>query len=146
MLLLLGLSPKNYGFSTLEHWSLYSLIWDVRLSQINTWTTTTWSNVWVILPNPSWCEFLIGFLIWTPDSKYLHLTTFSKICMTIQWYDNNRGDHDLKSVCIYNILQNMHDFIHVLIFVNVSKCRKSPKLTNIVRLFNLGPLYDACIQ
>ena len=25
----------------------------------------TWSNVWVILPKPSWYEFLIGFLIWT---------------------------------------------------------------------------------
>ena len=35
---------------------------------------------------------------------YFHLTTFSNIC----------------------------DFIHVLIFVTVSKCRKSPKLTNIV--------------
>src|ERR1700736_1778960 len=32
----------------------------------------------------------------------------------------------------YNILQYLSDFIHVLIFVTVSKCRKSPKLTNIV--------------
>jgi serine/threonine protein kinase len=32
----------------------------------------------------------------------------------------------------YNILQYLCDFIHVLIFVTVSKCRKSPKLTNIV--------------
>ena len=32
----------------------------------------------------------------------------------------------------YNILQYLCDFIHVLIFVIVSKCRKSPKLTNIV--------------
>jgi hypothetical protein len=87
-----------------HHVSLYSLIWDFLLSQINIWTTTTWSNVWVVLPKPSWYEFLIGFLVWTPASKYLHLTTFSNIC----------------------------DFIHALIFVTVSKCRKSPKLTNIV--------------
>ena len=32
----------------------------------------------------------------------------------------------------YNVLQNLCDFIHVLIFVTVSKCWKSPKLTNIV--------------
>ena len=32
----------------------------------------------------------------------------------------------------YNILQYLCDFIHVLIFVTVSKCRKIPKLTNIV--------------
>jgi hypothetical protein len=89
-----------------ESTSLYSLIWDFLLSQINIWTTTTWSNVWVVLPKPSWYDFLIGFLIWTPASKYLHLTTF--------------------------ILQYLCDFIHVLIFVTVSKCRKSPKLTNIV--------------
>ena len=31
-----------------------------------------------------------------------------------------------------NILQYLCDFIHVLIFVTISKCRKSPKLTNIV--------------
>ena len=80
--------------------SLYSLIWDFLLCQINIWTTTTWSNVWVILPKPPWYEFLIRFLISTPASKYLYLTTFSNI--------------------------------HVLIFVIVSKCRKNPKLMNIV--------------
>ena len=32
----------------------------------------------------------------------------------------------------YNILQYLCDFIHVLIFLIVSKCWKSPKLTNIV--------------
>jgi hypothetical protein len=37
-----------------------------------------------------------------------------------------------KVFASYNILQYMCDFIHVLIFVTVSKCRKSPKLTNIV--------------
>jgi hypothetical protein len=31
-----------------------------------------------------------------------------------------------------NILQYLCEFIHVLIFVTVSKCRKNPKLTNIV--------------
>ena len=76
--------------------SLYSFNWDFLLSQINIWTTTTLSNVWVVLPNPSWYEFLIGFLIWTPASNYLHLTMF--------------------------ILQYLCDFIHVLIFANVSKC------------------------
>jgi hypothetical protein len=60
---------------------LYSLMWDFLLSQINIWTTTTWSNVWVVLPKSSWYEFLIGFLIWTPASKYLHLTTFSNVCV-----------------------------------------------------------------
>jgi hypothetical protein len=63
--------------------SLYSLIWDFLLSQINIWTTTTWSNVWVFLPKPSWYEFLIGFFIWTPASKYLHLTTFYNICVIL---------------------------------------------------------------
>jgi hypothetical protein len=37
-----------------------------------------------------------------------------------------------KVFASYNILQYLCDFIHVLIFVAVSKCRKSPKLTNIV--------------
>jgi len=72
-------SPNNVCFAL----SLYSLIWDFLLSQINIWTTTTWSNVWVVLPKPSWYEFLIGFLIWTPASKYLHLTTFSNICVIL---------------------------------------------------------------
>ena len=34
-----------------------------------------------VLPKPSRYEFLIGFLIWTPASKYLHLTTFSNMCV-----------------------------------------------------------------
>jgi hypothetical protein len=37
-----------------------------------------------------------------------------------------------KVFASYNILQYLCDFIHVLIFITVSKCRKSPKLTNIV--------------
>ena len=37
-----------------------------------------------------------------------------------------------KIFASYNILQYICDFIHVLIFVTVSKRRKSPKLTNIV--------------
>jgi hypothetical protein len=37
-----------------------------------------------------------------------------------------------KVFASYNILQYLCDLIHVLIFVIVSKCRKSPKLTNIV--------------
>jgi hypothetical protein len=37
-----------------------------------------------------------------------------------------------KVFASYNILQYLCDFIHVLIFVTVSKCPKSPKLTNIV--------------
>jgi hypothetical protein len=40
-----------------------------------------------------------------------------------------------KVFASYNILQYLCDFIHVLIFVTVSKCRKSPKLTNIVSTF-----------
>ena len=73
--------------SSTKTWeSLYSLIWDFRLSQIDIWTTTTWSNVWVVLPKPSWYEFLIGFLIWTPASKYLHLTIFSNICVILSMF------------------------------------------------------------
>jgi hypothetical protein len=37
-----------------------------------------------------------------------------------------------KVFASYNILQYLCDFIHVFVFVTVSKCRKSPKLTNIV--------------
>ena len=37
-----------------------------------------------------------------------------------------------KVFASYNILQYLCDFIRVLIFATVSKCRKSPKLTNIV--------------
>jgi hypothetical protein len=37
-----------------------------------------------------------------------------------------------KVFASYNILQYLCDFIHVLVFVTVSKCRKSPKLTNVV--------------
>jgi hypothetical protein len=37
-----------------------------------------------------------------------------------------------RAFATYNILQYLCDFIHVLIFVTVSKCRKNPKLTNIV--------------
>ena len=62
--------------------SLDLLTWDFLLFQNNIWTTTTWSNVWAVLPKPSWDEFLIGFLVWTPASNYLHLTTFS----TIVWF------------------------------------------------------------
>ena len=37
-----------------------------------------------------------------------------------------------KVLASYNILLHLCDFIHVLVFVIVSKCRKSPKLTNRV--------------
>jgi hypothetical protein len=39
-----------------------------------------------------------------------------------------------KVFASYNILQYLCEIIHLLIFVTVSKCRKSPKLTNIVIL------------
>ena len=41
-------------------------------------------------------------------------------------------DTRFKVFASYNILQYLCDFIHVLIFVIVSKCRKNPNLTNIV--------------
>ena len=41
-----------------------------------------------------------------------------------------------KVFASYNIFQYLCDFIHVLIFVIVPKCRKSPKLTNIVIIGN----------
>ena len=37
-----------------------------------------------------------------------------------------------KVFASYIILQYLCDFIHVFIFVTISKCRKSPKLTNIM--------------
>ena len=46
-----------------------------------------------------------------------------------------------KVFASYNILQYLGDFIHVLVFVIVSKCRKNPKLTNIV--INFLPLIDS---
>jgi hypothetical protein len=69
-------------------WRLITIFVNLRLSlvSINIWTTTTWSNVWVVLRKPSWYEFLIGFLIWTPASKYLHLTTFSNICVILSMF------------------------------------------------------------
>ena len=73
-------------FNWRKNTSLYSYIWDFLLSQINIWTTTTWSNVWVVLPKPFWYEFLIGFLTWTPASKYLHLTTFSNMCVILSTF------------------------------------------------------------
>jgi len=88
----LPLSPNcSNWFGTIKHGhqdlkSLYSLIWDFLLSIIYIWTTTTWSNVWVVLPKPSWYEFLIGFLIWTPSSKYLHLKTFSNIFVILSMF------------------------------------------------------------
>ena len=42
-----------------------------------------------------------------------------------------------KVFASYNILQYLCDFIHVLIFVTVSKYQKSPKLTNIVIIMRL---------
>jgi hypothetical protein len=68
------------------HLSLYLLIWDFLFSQINIWTTTTCYTVSVVLPKPSWYEFLIGFLICTPTSKYLHLTTFSNIRVIVSMF------------------------------------------------------------
>ena len=43
-----------------------------------------------------------------------------------------------KVCASYNILQYLCDFIYVLIFVTNSKCRKSPKLTDIVILCTQG--------
>ena len=43
-----------------------------------------------------------------------------------------------KVFASYNILQNLYDIIHVLIFATVSKCQKSPKLTNIVNLMQVS--------
>jgi hypothetical protein len=99
--------------------SLYSLIWDFLSSQIHIWTTTTWSNVWVVLPKPSWYDFLN----WVPDMN----TCF-------------------KVYASYNILRYLCAFIHVLIFVPVSKCRKSPKLTNIVIIAIITMLTMWCVQ
>jgi hypothetical protein len=67
---------------------IITIIVNLRLSLVSNYicTITTWSNVWVILPKPSWYEFLIGFLIWTPASKYLHLTTFSNICVLLSMF------------------------------------------------------------
>jgi hypothetical protein len=49
-----------------------------------------------------------------------------------------------KVFASYNILQYLCDFIHVLKFVIVSKCRKSPKLTDIVIDLNVLKLTTNC--
>ena len=43
-----------------------------------------------------------------------------------------------KVFASYNILQYLCDFIHVLIFVTISKCQKSPKVTNKMILTTSG--------
>ena len=64
-------------------------------------------------------------------SSYLnHLDMSSQLG---SWYDTR-----FKVFASFNILQYLCDFIHVLIFVSVSKCRKSPKLTNIVILATIS--------
>ena len=49
-------------------------------------------------------------------------------------------DTRFKVLASYNILQYLCDFINVLIFVIVSKCWKSPNLTNIVIVLHLRKL------
>jgi hypothetical protein len=54
-----------------------------------------------------------------------------------------------KVFASYNILQYLCDFIHVLIFVIVSKCRKSLNLTDIVITIELCGSVDTmawCIE
>jgi hypothetical protein len=53
-----------------------------------------------------------------------------------------------KVFASYNILQYLCDFIHVLIFVTVSKCGKSPKLTNIVMktVLRLRVMFESHLQ
>ena len=51
-----------------------------------------------------------------------------------------------KLFASYNILQYLCDFIHVLIFVTVSKCRKSPRLTNIAIICQRSNWTDSYIQ
>ena len=41
----------------------------------------------------------------------------------------------------YNILQYLRDFVHVLIFATVSKCRKSPKFNEYSDL-----VYGTCMR
>ena len=103
------LVPFRWGRMNGTSRSLYSLIWDFLLSQINIWTTTTWSNVWFVLPKPFWYEFLIGFFIWTPASKYLHLTTFSNICVIFRGINN---DHIVGIIRDY--LNNLPPKVDVL--------------------------------
>ena len=51
-----------------------------------------------------------------------------------------------KVFASYNILQYLCDFIHDLIFTTVSKCQKSPKLTNIViRALYMGEIVEVSI-
>ena len=88
-------------FSSWASISLYSLIWDFLLSQINIWITTTWSNVWVVLPKPSSYEFLIGF------------------------FDMNTR---AKVFASYNILQYLCDFYPCSYSCN---CLKMPKKSQI---------------
>ena len=57
--------------------SLYSLICYFLLSQINIWSTTTWSNVRVILPKPS-CLIVQVFWREIPKTKVFFAQSNSK--------------------------------------------------------------------
>ena len=69
-------------------------------------------KVLVVLPKPSWFEFVIGFLIWTPASKHLHLTTFSNICVILSMFllffnwlkmPKKSQTNEYSDLCMYTI-------------------------------------------
>ena len=77
--------------SGLKAKSLYLLIWDFLLSQINMWTTTTWSNVWVVLPKPSWYEHplqSIYILQHSPISVWFYPCSY--ICNCLKMLKNSQ--------------------------------------------------------
>ena len=102
----LSITQEKRQRSSKSGWNMYHYIrYFETCLKLNIWTTTTWSCVWVVLPKPSWYEifnWVLGMI-----------TRF-------------------KVIASYNVFQNLCDFIQVLIFVTISKFRKSPKLTNIV--------------
>ena len=73
----------RWVFSFFLYESLCSLIWDFLFFQINIWTTTTWSNVWLILPKPSWYEFLI---IWVLDMNTRFKVFVSYNILRYMWF------------------------------------------------------------
>jgi hypothetical protein len=80
----------------------------------------------------SWEVPVLHPTIFFTNGHFIHTSALERDRSFYYWVlDMNTR---FKVFASYNILQYLCDFIHVLIFVTVSKCRKSPKLTNIVIL------------
>jgi hypothetical protein len=75
---------QNGGYSRIDVLTLYSLVWDFLLSQINIYGAHQHEVAWNYIVNnlkhiisPSILTSIVGY------QKYLHLTTFSNICVIL---------------------------------------------------------------